>query len=338
MDIIDTLLNTKNYWEIYEPSEEAIKNKFLELAKKYHPDSSNDARAKEVFEHISELRDEALDNIRNGRWQKTGCIYFAMKRGGWVTFPYVSETDFELGTTYVGRNQIMYRFDEDQLKFYENAVKRMKNLRFADEGMREEFTPILPRLIRDGLTEAGDGIIIIEKKKDEYPLSEIFDKLKPAMGARHIAWIISRLCNICCYLQYARISHNGLTLDNLFIDPVDHNILLYGGWWYAVPEDDRLIGTTTEVFDIMSARCKNEKRAECVTDQEMVREIAKTLAGNKSMVFKKGEQTDIPAPMAAFIRNGSGGNAFEEFAIWNNTLDLSWGKRKFVEMHIPGIC
>lgn len=338
MDQIDELLNKQNYWEVFEPSETDIRDRYIELAKRYHPDSFTDSRGQEVFEHIAELKKKAMEALKKGEWQKPGCVCLAMRRGGWLSFQYEAVKDFELGKTYIGCDKIMYRIDESQIKYYENALERIKNFSFADSGMMGEFIPILPRLIREGITIAGDGVLIIEKHPNEYPLTEIYEKTRPALEARHIAWIISRLSNICCYLQYSGLAHNGLTIENLFINPIDHNISLYGGWWYAVKEDAPLIGTTTDVYDIMSDYCKNEKRAECITDQEMVREIAKLLAGNNSMVFKRGEKTDIPEAMAAFIRSGSCGDAFEEFRIWNNTLDLSWGKRKFVQMHIPGIC
>ena len=68
----------------------------------------------------------------------------------------------------------------------------------------------------------------IEKKEVVYPLNMLGVLLD-----RHVAWIVSRLENLCCLLDYNNMVLNGLTEDNLFVDPVNHQIYLYGGWWFA---------------------------------------------------------------------------------------------------------
>lgn len=337
MDRIDEILQMEEYAELFEPSVESIKEKYTELVKIYHPDTCSDYRAAEVFAHVTRLRDEAKKEFESGVWKKKGRIGFEMKRGGWVSLEYSSEAEFELGRRFAGEDKLLYLIESDYLEYFENAVDRIGNMKFSDANMKEEFERFLPRMVRQGITKSGAGIIILMKDRDEYPLKDILEKLDNRMDAKHVAWVISRLCNICCYLQYAGIAHNGVTIDNLFINPKKHTISLQGGWWYAVKEDTKLIGTTAEVYEQMTDRCKSSKMAECRTDQEMVHEIAKILLNNKSLVFKPKDSTDIPAAMATWIRNGSGGCAFEEFENWNKTLDDSWGKRRFVNLIVPGI-
>lgn len=337
MDRLNSILEVTEYGELFEPSLELIKNKFLELAKEFHPDTCLEARATEAFAHITALKDEAIENLNEGIWKKPGRISFEMKRGGWISFEYNSESEFEIGRTYVGEDRVMFLIEGEHLEYYNNAISKIAGLSFADSNMKEEFEKVLPRLVRQGVTKSGYGVMIITKDKDEYPLMDILKRMGNRLDPRHVAWIISRLCSICCYLQYSNIVHNGLAIDNLFINPKMHTVSLLGGWWYAVRANEKMIGTTKDVYEVMSDKCRSTGIAELSTDQEMVHEIAKQLLDNKSLVFKPGECTDIPAAMATWIRNGSGGCAFDEFENWNKTLDDSWGRRRFVDLIVPGI-
>ena len=338
MDRVDELLQTKEYSQLFEPSIERIKEKYLELAKVYHPDVWMDTRATELFEHITELKEEAIRQLEQGVWEKDHEVFLEMERGGWTSLKYKDTQDTEIGKMFWGADKIMYVIDEDKKKFYDNAVYQLSHLSYRDDSMREEFSPLFPEILKAGIAKNGSGILVIRKGQNEYPLAEIQNRLGGIMEARHVAWIISRMCNICCYLQYRGIAHNGLTIDNLFVDPIDHKIKLYGGWWYAVEQYDSMLGTTAEVYEIMSDRAKGLKQGECITDQEMLHEIAKSLLGNKSMVFKSSEKKSIPDAMAGWIRNGSCGDAIEEFVSWNKVLDESFGPRKFIKLNIPGIC
>lgn len=337
MDMADRILDMTESGELFEPSLQRIKEKYLELVKKYHPDSWADPRASDVFDQITKLKDEAMANLEQGIWKQKNRISVEMKRGGWQSIDYSDYIEFELGNAYIGQTRIMYLIDEEHEEFYQNAIYRINNLSFANDNMKKEFELFLPRILKQGQARNDSLVLILEKTDDEYRLTDIWQRLDKKIDARNTAWIISRLCSICCYLQFSHIAHNGITMDNLFINPKEHTISLYGGWWYAVDEGDKLIGTTADVYDAMSDDCKTNKLAECDTDQEMVHEISKKLLDNDSLVFKATDYTDIPPAMAAWIRNGTCSDAFKEFDNWNQTLDESWGARKFVELKVPGI-
>lgn len=338
MEEAKELLAMKYPGELFEPNEDKVKAKYLILAKKYHPDSCQDDLSEQVFSHICELKKLAEDGLREGVWRSRERLFLQLESNEWIYLSCKSEAAFELGNTYWSDDRLAYLIDEEHRELFDNALWQLTHLSFKDSHMEKEFSGILPRLLFHGTLKNKASILILEKKADEYPLSELLEKAGGRFDSRSVAWMISRLCNISCYLQYQGLSHNGLTLDNLFINPFDHGLFLYGGWWYCVPEGERMKGTVAEVYEVMSLKCRNEKQAECITDQEMIHELAKCLLGNKSLVFKKDEITDVPNPMASWIREGSCGSSFEEFQNWNKTLDLSFGKRQFVEIHVPGVC
>ncbi len=84
-------------------------------------------------------------------------------------------------------------------------------------------------------------MVAIEKKPGVYPL-----RLLGILLDRHTAWVISRLENLCCLLSYSGIVLNGLTLDNLFVEPATHQIYLYGGWWFAGYQNGTMSGISAD--------------------------------------------------------------------------------------------
>ena len=139
--------------------------------------------------------------------------------------------------------------------------------------------------------------------------------------------------NICCFLKYNNIVHNGININNCFISPEHHAILLLGGWWYATKAEDKMIGTTKEIFDIMPILSKNNKKSSAITDLESIKLLGRTLNGyNNPRTFMK--ETDIPKPIAEFLIGGSGADAYKEFQTWDTVLDKGYGVRKFIPLSV----
>ena len=68
-------------------------------------------------------------------------------------------------------------------------------------------------------------------------------------------------------------------INNCFISPKYHSILLLGGWWYVTKEDENMIGTTKDIFSIMSILAKSSKKSSVITDLESVKLLGRQLLG-----------------------------------------------------------
>ena len=172
-------------------------------------------------------------------------------------------------------------------------------------------------------THDGRYCLIVDKTPDVFLLSDILAYYKETIPDRHAAWIISRLCNLCCYFNYLDIAHNGLTLQTCFISPALHTILPLGGWWYTAKEGEKMLGVPKDIYDVMPVKAKSDKISCARTDLEALKLIGRQIVDKK----------EAPKPMLEFLNSGST-DAIQEFGKWSLALDDSYGKRRFVEMKI----
>ena len=237
--------------DLFPNDEKLVKEKYRALAKEWHPDANTDSRAQEVFKHIKEFYQTAVKMIERGEWEKTRYLAIRRADGSRLQINYQMSFMFELGFCYVTKTKIIYILDSSKDKYFENAVRQIKRLSYKDKSMEEKIKIFMPRIWQTFKTNKGEGVIILEKTEDVFPLKNVFDYYKGKIDSKHVAWMISRLCNIACYLDYSGLAHNGININNCFVSPQFHSILLLGGWWYTAKEGEPLIGTTKDVYSVM---------------------------------------------------------------------------------------
>jgi len=328
----NAILSASKPGDIFSNDPIKIKEECRNLRKMWHPDTNKDSRATEVFAKITSLYELGLEMIERGEWEKTNAVIINREDGKRFELTYLSSKDFELGTTYICRKVLAYRINGTHEKFYRNAVKQI-DFKYKDEGMRKEFSRCLPDIIDHFKDKTGDYWLIMRKTEDVFCLEDILAFYKGRIPDRHVAWIVSRISNLACYLQHSHKVHNGISIRNCYISPKYHSVLLLGGWWYATDKGEKMIGTVKEVFNIMPLSVRNTKKSHIKTDLESIKLLARTLLGSKSGIgFKKDIQ--IPAAFETFITDSSVGDAYKEFSLWSDTLDKAYGERKFIEMAI----
>lgn len=306
------------------------KVRYKEYIKQYHPDvKGGDAL---VFEHITELYNEALKLLRTGEWTKTNYIELKTKEGKTFQISYLYTSDFELGTYYVCKRHLIYVVSREKEKYYRNYIRRAENLKYGSEEMKRAMKRTMPDILKHGELANGNFYIVLNKTEDVYPLGLVLRALG-SVDPRHVAWMISRLSSICCFLEYNGLVHNGITLDSCFVSPKYHSILLLGGWWYAIASGEKMVGTTGEIYDLMPVTAKTSKTADAKTDLESVKLIGRQLFNEKSCRTLKTRK-DIPEPIINFLIKGSLNDAIEEMEAWDQTLTDAYGKRRFVELNV----
>lgn len=317
---IETLLNpsTKPGDLFPQSSKEEIRKMYKMYCLIYHPDVCKDPRAGDAFAKLTMLYNMALKNLDRDSWEKTNYIEFHLTTGKTIQITYQFHSTFELGEYYVTSTKIIYVFDFSKKKYYNNYKKKIK---YANAQMKKVFARLVPDIVKECDTST-QHLIIINKPSNAYPLKclieNYFDNNIPD---KHLAWMISRLMNLACFLKYNGLVSNGIDVENLFVAPDEHSLFLFGGWWYTVPEDQKMIGTTKGIYDVMSPKVKADKVASSTTDVESIKAFG-----------RKYLQVGAPAQFKDFLNSGSSTDTFAEMGKWDKALVESYGKRKFIKL------
>lgn len=330
------ILSVTKCGDLFPYGEDKVKSKYKELAKEWHPDTNDNPDALNVFTKITELYNQSLELLANGQWEKTNYILISKDNGKKIALNYNTYFDFELGTCYVTKTKIVYVLGNDKEKYFDNAIQRISSLRYKDKKMEDDLSRFFPKIYQTFKTNNGEYVIVFDKTEDVYPLKNVYEYFGERIDDRHVAWIISRLCNLTCYLNFSGLVHNGININNCFISPKNHSIILIGGWWYTTKEGENMIGTTKDIFSIMSVSSKGSKRSSPLTDLESVKLLGRQLLGETNC-RKLSLDSSLPKPFINYLIGGSCSNSYEEFAKWDKALEDSYGRRKFINMEIKNL-
>lgn len=316
----------------------SLKNEYRHLAFIWHPDRCRDGFAREVLPHINGLYLSAKGKLEQGTWETPGFMSMFDKAGQEYRFRFHLRRPFELGEMLAGDSIVAYLVDARHRPFFDNAVRRIGNFAYASDAMRQEVSRYLPTIRK--IFEARDGrlVMVLRKSPDLLLLRDVLDHFGavgfPAGWPRHVAWIQSTLHNLCCYLEYAGLTHNDISPDTYFISPRHHSGALLGGWWYSERAGLKLSGVPSRTYNLMPLDVKNGKLADPRVDLELVRSVGRELLGDISGM-KFLHTRPAPAPLLAWLRHPTTGSAITDYKLWReNVLIDSFGKPSFVEMNL----
>jgi hypothetical protein len=312
-------------------TEEAIKKQYKKLASIWHPDkhTKDNINSEEVFKHIKVLYNEAIKRLTLGIFDNI--IKFNSLEGKSFELKFLKEDIFELGTVYISQTHIAYCYKKEFKDFYENYLLNIKHFSFANEKMEKEIKKTLPQFITNFETEEA-FVIIIKKDKSLIQLKEVLNYYNGKIEPRHVAWIINSIYNIACYLNYNNLCHQGINIDNYYVDPVNHYGALLGGWSYSMMMNKKLIGLPKATIEICSPTILKEKKATTTLDLDLIRQMARQLLGDSSGVFFNNKE--VPSKLIQWTQYASGNNAIEEYKKFNLVLNEVFGKRKYLKMEL----
>lgn len=329
----DEILSIQKAGDLFSNDREKCKAEYKELVKIWHPDVSGSLKAREVFDKITELYQQAQDYFLNDIWEKQNEIIFYTNQGKKVIMNYLERFSFGLGECYICNNYIIYLFQKEKEKYYRNAIDQIEHLAYADKKMETEFKRFLPQIYNQYQTTKGLYGLVLKKEEGVYPLKNILTYFKNRIPHKQAAWMISRLHNLACYFSYNHLVHNDITLENCFISPEEHTIYLYGGFWYTTKAEEKMLGISKEIYEIMPVRAKNTKSSEYTTDLEAIKLLGRKLLGEVNS-RKLAAYYEVPKPFLEFLIRGADTDSFKQLTEWEEVLKKSYGKRKFIEMKI----
>lgn len=269
-------------------------------------------------------------------WVEASREELVREDGEIIEITYLTKRKTDLCTMYVARHNVLYVFESRYIGYADRYREMIGKLTYPTPEMERELSRYVPKLTTYCRLADGSSFVAIEKNEGVYPL-----KMLGILLDRHVAWVMSRLENLCCLLEYNGIVMNSITLDNLFVDPANHQIYLYGGWWFAGYQGAENQGASEAVKPYLEQTGNKlwhtekvrKSRNQFKTDLESIRLVAAKLLGYPDRSALMGNVL-MPHPFRDFLVSGPKANARADFQKWDQVLLDSYGERKFIPLSV----
>lgn len=312
---------------------------FRRLAAQWHPDKNSDPQAGDVFTHVNVLFDNAMRRLANGTWVGPSRVYFADSTGEHTfSLEYLKSYDYELGQAYISTLAVTYTLRGEHARRGIYAADQLRQLRNASPfavrwvGDHKDCLPVLTQfLVCNDMT-----VLRLTRPNGFVRLRDVWERYHGKLPAEHVAWILSRLYNFACFLYMTDLVHCDLSLDTVYINPIEHSIAVLGGWWWS-----RRLGSAIRTLPARTVEhgptdLRTVKLATHAIDSCLIRALGRELLGDISGSALNISKV-VPKPFVQWL-NGPGlpGNAVKEYERWyDKVLIDSFGAHRFVPMTLP---
>lgn len=259
------------------------REEYLRLARIHHPDNGGNV---EDFKHVQLLYSDDYvppDQVKFGN----------------IRYTY---TAHPIPSMYVGNNTVLFQTP---------VPTPSLSFTFPDQRIKDEMSKYLPVFVKQ-----TSDYVVVGKPKNTFSARQYLDQLSAC------PWIISSLYNLLCYLQVTGITHNDISVDNVFFNPDGHSAHLLGGWWYSRPAGSVLSVLPQATFQT-NPKLAKAKVASHAFDLGSIKRLGLELMGDRS-----GMSLDRSSEKVRFLRLPSTGSAISDYRAWIACL----GTRKFVKM------
>ncbi len=256
--------------------------------------SDADFRGNEVFRkklleyYKAEAENKEYDYGTDTMWKSNGNISYTMNSGQPLSVKYMYKYDYNDFECYLAKETVVYIFNNEKCKNrFKEGIQRLV-FPEADTKLHRCF----PKLKMEVSLTGEKEVLVFERRPNFYPVY-LFEPLE----SEHLAWVISRMENICCELTYSEIQHGGINEKAIWINPITHEGALFGDWG-------------------------NVKALSGVSDIKDVRRTAISIAKNEKE----------PKELYEFLHNAPAKDAYEDFEKWDKVINEGFGGHRFVKM------
>ncbi|HEY9777072.1 MAG TPA: hypothetical protein V6C81_25120 [Planktothrix sp.] len=329
---------------LFSHSSALAKDEYYELARLWHPDCTSYINASRVFSQVANLYKSAVVKLSDGTWLEPaekieeevfGRKKFRLKRGSRIkTIEYSTVRAFELGIMYIGEHAATFEIALPFEDLFYNGIRHMSSFKYHDRAMAVEISSSLPQ-IEERFETNCSFVVVLRKTPEQLLLADVLRHHAHRLPrAEHCGWILNCLFNLCCYMQWAGLTHNAIASTTVFIAPRRHTCALLGGWWYAAPVNTRLLALPESECEYIPADIARDGSADSRSDLDLVRAIGRELLGNKPGV-QLSLNRFLPRVLVDWLALPSEGSAVHDYCQWKNeVLRASFGEPKFVELKV----
>lgn len=304
-----------NHRELFSGDAKAIKKEFRRLSKLWHPDRCSDAQASAVFAHLTEMHKLA----------ETGAQplsqLFHRKGGKAFRMEYRRQTTGNACTIFVGSSSVAYLVAEANDRLSDRAAALKWD--FASDAMKTEMERFLPHLRREERLEGG-RLFVFSRTSDQILMSDLIE-IEGKIDPRHAMWMITRMMNIACYLQWAKLAHLAIAPEFLLVSPEHHSVSLTGPALYATSHGRHPEFAPAKTVSLIPALRQPDFVANSIGDRQLIRQIGRELLGDPSGNRLKNDSS-VPPDVTAWLSSAPPESAYDDYEAWEACL----GARKFI--------
>ena len=249
----------------------------------------NEEFRKKFLEYLkAEARNRDFDYNSDSLWKCNGEDSFAMMNGKDLNIKYMFKYDYNSCLCYLSKENVVYIPDDKSEK--EKFLSGINSLVFpeADSKLHRCF----PKLKMEISLKDGREVLVFLRRPNFFP-GEYFAPLE----SKHLAWVISRMENICCELKYSGIEHGCIDQTSIWINPVTHEGALFGDWRKVKP----LVGN-------------------------------RDLADVRKTAIRIVKNSREPIELYEFLNSKPAKDAFDDFQAWDDVIEKGFGGHKFIKM------
>lgn len=247
------------------------------------------------FEEYQKARDEMLlkdrfnqDDVNNngdylGLWNGENSIRLADN----IHCKYYYDFEKENKEIYINKDKLIIIYNDKNI--VDIIKNNLNNLVYPSADIKG-LSKYLPQIIF--YKELKDGRVIVgyEKSENVYPLYLMKD-----LDAKQVAWIISRMENLGCLLEFNEIDFSKIDIKDFYFNPKTHEIFLLDGWEY-----------------IQNLNSKQNYL-------HLIREIALQILN----------ESTAPEMCIDFLKSKPEDNAYDDFSKWDNVIENGFNGHNF---------
>jgi serine/threonine protein kinase len=297
-----------------------LEKNYRQLCKIWHPDA-NGGIDDSIFLHINSLYNEAKQLIASGLWDLPENARAFKLDSGKKMIIYPQKTNvLDFGEMFICKNNVIYFVKTEFKILVANAIDKLNSLKFVNAAMRQEFDSRLSKITKAENCENG-LLVVTTYDPETILLADAFNHWDHKVNFRTIAWVISSLYDLACFLQYNEIVHHDISLENCFICPEKHYVVLTS-FWFASNFDAPILALPKRTLELTRV---NPKVTQNFIDLELIRRLGLELSGNQT----------LPNPLHLWFNSVSSQNAITEYQQWDQVIIDTWGKKEFFNDPIP---
>jgi hypothetical protein len=294
----------------------AIATAFRAFAKVWHPDHCKADNASAVFAHISEMHRRAL---KRGEVPN---VTFTREDGSSFRMEYQRKTTGEGCEIFVGATSVAYLVGAANADLADRASAH--RWKFANDEMKKEMGRFLPVQTREERLQGG-RLFVYRRTPDQILMRDLIDLTPGRIDPLHVSWMVTRMSNLACYLEYAGIAHLSIAPEFLLVSLKHHGVSLTGPTLYASAFNARPKAAPRRTLTVLPDLTRKDAVAVSEMDRRLIRQTGLELLADPSGNRIKSDP-EVRKDVAQWLSMAPASTAIADYEAWEASL----GERKFI--------